>query len=390
MTVRLTVAVIATAYFPISHADVIATRLIEGYEFGGMRCEPRVEVKSVHIEQLGERGDPEPLRDIGVGICKRAGVPLYPTAAEAIGCGSPGVNVDGVVIIGEHGDYEKNEFGQQLYPRRRLFDSAVATMVAAGRTVPIFCDKHLAWSFKDARAMYDTARRVGIPLLAGSSIPLSWRVPIGSEWPFGEPMDALVGVGHGDIEAYGFHVLEAMQAHAERRAGGETGVVAVRGLSGTGAADAIERGDVDPGLLDKVLGALGLDPDQVERAKRSVKAVFMVEYADGLRGSAVICGEVVKGFGVACRGPRAEIANHFWLDRETFAHFPFLVRQIEALVLTGAAPYPVERSLLTGGILDAAMRSRSGDCDRRETPELVFRYEPAGFVSDTGAALPRP
>ena len=49
-----------------------------------------------------------------------------------------GVNVDGVLIIGEHGDYEDNEWGQKLYPRRRLFDSVLSAMIATDTFVPVF------------------------------------------------------------------------------------------------------------------------------------------------------------------------------------------------------------------------------------------------------------
>jgi len=87
--------------------------------------DPRVEVVSMYLEQKGahlhDRRSLEP--DIGIEIAHRNHVPLYPTVGEAIGCGAGGVAVDGVVIIGEHGDYECNELGQKLYPRRRLFDA---------------------------------------------------------------------------------------------------------------------------------------------------------------------------------------------------------------------------------------------------------------------------
>ena len=381
---RPTVALIATTYYPVSHADIVGTRLIEGYVLDGKPCEPRVEVVSMYLEQLGERIGPSPLPDIGVGICERAGVTMYPTVAEAIGRGKGGVHVDGVVIIGEHGDYEWNEFGQHLYPRRRLFDAAVSTMIAADRFVPVFCDKHLAWSFEDGRAMYETATRLGIPLLAGSSIPLSWRVPTATEWPLGEPMETAVAVGYGNVEAYGFHTLEGLQAHAERRRGGETGVAAVRGVAGAAAVEAVRHGEVDRDLLNRALSAMGLDDAQAERARRSVKSVFFVDYVDGLRAAAIVCGDVVQGFGAACRGPNVEIANEFWLNEKTFDHFSFLARQIEALVLDGAAPYPVERTVLTGGVLDVAMRSLSGDGARRATPELAISYDPPTAVAGTG------
>lgn len=391
---RPRVALVATTYFAESHADVAGTRLIEGYDWGGAHVQSRVEVASLYVEQLGEhRQVNNPRPDIGVAIAERNGVTLFPTVAEAIGCGRPGVAVDGVVIIGEHGDYELNELGQQLYPRRRLFDSAVSTMIAAGKTVPVYVDKHLAHSFTDARAMYDTARRLGIPMLAGSTVPLGWRVPPGTRWPLGEAMQSAVCVAYGPVERYGIHILEGLQCQTERRAGGETGVRAVTGLTGDAALRAVQDGTVDTGLVHRALGPLDLTSEATRRALGSVRELFFVEYADGLRGAAVNCGELpTNHFGVACQGPAHEMAYMTWLqsERGTHNHWNFWARQVESLMLTGAAPYPVERTLLTTGILDAAMHSRHQGGVRLATPELAIAYQPAAEIPDTGFDLPLP
>ena len=386
---RPTVAVLATTWFPGSHADVIATRLIEGYDWQGSHRPARVEVASVYLEQLGSRSEVWPMPDIGVDITDRNGVPRFPTVAEALGVGRPGVNVDGVVLIGEHGDYASNVFGQTLSPRRRLFDAAVSTMLGAGRLVPVFNDKHLAWSYPDACAMVDTAERLGIGLLAGSTTPLSWRVPTGTQWPLGERMDTAVVVGWGPTERYGFHNLEALQVHAERRAGGESGVASVRALTGSAARAAIADRVVDAELLDAALGTFELTAEQVTRARASVRDVFLVEYRDGLRAEVVLCGDVLRNFGTACRGPQHRMAGQIWLPGAPHDHFIFLVRQIESLVQSGVAPYPVRRTLLTTGMLDAAMRSLASGA-RVETPELDRAYQPVDTVADTGVHLPRP
>jgi hypothetical protein len=383
---RPKIALIITTYFQNSHADVLGTPLIEGYDWDGAHVEPRVEVVSMYLEQIGISTRP----DVGLGIAERNGVPRYPTVAEAIGRGRPGVNVDGVVIIGEHGDYELNEFEQKLYPRRRLFDAVLSTMIGAGRTVPIFSDKHLAWSFADAKAMYDNAQRLEVPLLAGSTIPLAWRIPTGTEWPLGAPMTDAVVAGYGGTEAYGFHSLEGLQAFAERRAGGESGVAAVTGLTGEAAVRAVNDGTVDAQLLEAALGAFDLDGVAREEAKQSVKDVFVVEYADGLRASVVNCAKGFANWSVAARGPQHTAACQVWLQGAPYSHFVFLARQIESMVLSGVAPYPVERTLLTTGILDAAMRSRHSGGARRETPELAIDYQPAASVPDTGVASPLP
>jgi hypothetical protein len=384
------IALIATTYFFGSHADVIGTRLIEGYEWHGQPTPARVEVASLYLEQDDNAGRP----DVGVRIARTNGVPRFPTVAEAIGCGRGGVQVDGVVIVGEHGEYEHNEYGQKLYPRRRLFDTAVGTMIAAGKTVPVFVDKHLSWGFGDAKAMVDTADRLGIPMLAGSTIPLTWRIPTGTQWPLGAPMTDAVAVGYGGIEGYGFHTLEGLQAQTERRRGAESGVSAVQCLTGDPARKSLTDGTVDAKLLQHALDALDLNADQQARAARSTNAVFLIEYADGLRAAAVMFGDVVGNWAAACRGPEHEMACQMFLPGAVpgapSEHFTLLVRQIESMVLGRVAPYPVQRTLLTTGMLDALMRSRHEAGNRRRTPELAVRYTPAAEFPDTGLLLPYP
>jgi hypothetical protein len=238
--------------------------------------------------------------------------------------------------------------------------------------------------------MVDDANRLGIPLLAGGTIPLSWRIPTGAEWPWRAPMTDAVVVGFGPTEIYGFHNLEALQVHAERRAGGETGVAAVRALTGPAARAATTDGTVDRGLLERALAAFDLDEPRRQAAVRSVKDVFLIDYADGLRAAVVNCDDEIRNFGAACRGPSDQMACQIWLQPAPYGHALFQVRQIEALVLNGAAPYPAERTLLTTGILDVAMHSRHDGGARRATPELAISYQPVEHIADTGVGLLRP
>jgi hypothetical protein len=374
---RPRVAALVTVYYPDSHADVIVGKLLDGYLHRGVPTAPRIEVASLYLDQIA-------LDDTGRAAAARHGVPVHETVGEALTLGGRGVAVDGVLIIGEHGDYPVNDRGQILYPRRRLFDAAVAAMVAGGRTVPVFVDKHLAWRFADARRMYDAAARLGIPLLAGSSVPLAWRVPA-LEWPLGGPMTEAVVVGYGPLEAYEFHALEGLQCLAERRTGGETGVAAVEEIPPALLARARVTRRWSEDLEVAALAALGLDGHGLRRARANLSHAIVVEYRDGLRAAVLWFAEGVDDMAFAGRHGDQTLACRFALEpRRPYGHFALLVRQIEALVLSGQPPYPVARTLLTTGTLDVAMHSRFFGGARIETPELAIAYDPPAAVPDSG------
>ena len=115
---RKRIAAIATVYFRYSHADDIITKFIEGYAIAERTHAPHCEVVSLAIEQFPES-------DIGRGMAARYGIPLIGSPTGALTRGGTKLDVDGVLLIGEHGDYPVNAKGQQLYPRRRLFAEVV-------------------------------------------------------------------------------------------------------------------------------------------------------------------------------------------------------------------------------------------------------------------------
>ena len=75
-----------------------------------------------------------------------------------------------MLIIGEHGDYPRNEKGQILYPRYEFFKQCVEVFEKDGRAVPVYNDKHLSYSFEKAKWMVDASKRLKFPMLAGSSL----------------------------------------------------------------------------------------------------------------------------------------------------------------------------------------------------------------------------
>ncbi len=359
---------------------MVIGRLLDGYLLEGQRREPEIEVVSAYLELLGDPyGGEDPRHDIGVDLFDQAGIPLFDSVAEAIGLGQPGVAVDAVLVIGEHGGYEENIYGQRLYPRKRLVDAALSTMWGAGRFVPMFTDKQLAWRTRDAIRMYEDCRRLGVPLMAGSSIPLCWRTG-DQTWPAGHTMDAAVVVGFGGADIYGTHLLELSQSFTERRAGGESGVERVLGLTGAQAHTALAEGRVDPSLYRQALDMLDLQPEDEARLSDVGLDIFEVHHRDGLRTWTVI-HEGLNRFGVAARGPQTSTATRVWAQRgPAFGHFSYLVRNIEQFFITGEPRWPTERVLLVSGVLDAAMRSRhaskiEGVPVPVSTPELDVSYQ---------------
>ncbi|GBD34936.1 hypothetical protein HRbin36_00040 [bacterium HR36] len=105
------IAAITTVYWKYSHADDIITKFIEGYAIVGRIHRPHCRVVSLYIDQFPET-------DIGRGLAARYKIPIFKTPAEALTLGGKELAVDGVLLIGEHGNYPTNEKGQTLYPRR--------------------------------------------------------------------------------------------------------------------------------------------------------------------------------------------------------------------------------------------------------------------------------
>ena len=59
--------------------------------------------------------------------------------------------------------------------------------------------------------------------------------------------------------------------------------------------------------------------------------------------------------------------------------FTALSHAVAHFFKTGKSPYPVERTLLVSGILDAAMHSHHAGGKPIDTPQLEFAYQPQDF-----------
>ena len=54
--------------------------------------------------------------------------------------------------------------------------------------------RHLSWRFSWAKEMVDTSYELGFPLMAGSSLPVAWRMPP-VDMPLGAEVEEVLGVG---------------------------------------------------------------------------------------------------------------------------------------------------------------------------------------------------
>jgi hypothetical protein len=239
------VAAVVTEYRHNSHADVIVSRLLLTDRLDGTGRDSPLKLAALYTDQ-------RPPNDISRLLAASHRFPITSSIAGALTLGSGGLAVEGVLLIAEHGNYPFSATGNHQYPKRRFWDETIRVFRRSGRVVPVFIDKHLADNWEDARHIYDTARERNIPLMAGSSVPLTWRHPP-ADVARGARLAQIVALTYGTTDAYGFHALEAVQALAEQRHGGETGIRSVRCLGGAAVWAALDRPLCDPELFDAAL-----------------------------------------------------------------------------------------------------------------------------------------
>lgn len=365
------VAAINSIYRLRSHAYHIAGRFIHGYQWQGAHHQPPFQLARMYNHQT-------PADDLGVETCRKHGVQLAGSVAEALG--GPGkLDVDAVLLIIEHGDYPVNELGQIQYPRYEMFEQVVEVFRASGRSVPVFVDKHLSYDHRHAERMVKTARELGFGLMAGSSLPVTWRRP---EWdpplatPFREGLVAF-GFDRGPAEIYLFHALETLQCMLERRVGGETGIESVEALRGDAVWRAGDEGRWSWSLLE---AALARNPSrnygQVREQVRDPLAI-LIRYRDGTRGVVLNLIEACSEFSFAATiADRSEpSATWFVLPPPPGARFfDPLTAHIERLFTEKKSPYPVERTWLTSTALDLGLRSLASGRPIA-SPALDIRYQ---------------
>jgi hypothetical protein len=376
---RPRIAVIYTVCFHRSHAHVILENLLTPYLFNGRLTQPSVDVVALWADQRSRNRNTPDLTD---EINRRFKVPVFNTIADALTLGGKALAVDGVLSIGEHGDYPTNKDGVREYPRKRFFDEAIAVMRRSDRFVPFFNDKHLSYRWDWAKEMYDVCQKHRIPLMAGSSVPLSQRRPP-LELPANAVIEEAVSIHGGPFESYDFHGLEVLHALIEARRGGETGVSHVEFLEGDALFQAARQGRWSLDLARAAMRAeLGDNvPDITRPINNAAPHGILLTLRDGTKATMLKLGASATRWNFACKlaGENEHRATaHYvgpWNNR---CLFMALTHAIQHFFVTRTAPYPAERTLLATGILEAAVRSRAGR-QRIATPHLDIAYQPRDF-----------
>ena len=381
---KKTVAFLGTEVRTHSHAQHFLDRMTLGYGWKGHWVMPRVDVASVYIDQFPEG-------DLARGRVAKHGLNLVSNIEDALTLGTGELAVDGVVIIAEHGDYPRNEMGQKLYPRYEWFKEVVRVFEKTGRSVPVFNDKHLSTTWERCAEMVADSKRLNFPFFAGSSLPVTRRLPA-IDMPHNVPLSESVCVAYGGIDSYDIHALETAQCMSERRRGGEVGIKSVHALRGENMWRVLAepKREATRQLMVAALtrshnlpveGGYYTDRISVEWAREKFPdtIAYFIEHLDGFRTTMFLTG--IRDFNYAgLRADTGEIVScQMYLPMPTHGSttadfFHPLVRHIEEMVLTGEVPYPIERTLLTSGMTLAGVESLHKGQVKIETPQMAVRY----------------
>jgi hypothetical protein len=385
---RPRLAAIVTEYRKFSHAEHIVDRFLFGYGWEGRHHKPDMEVVSLYVDQ-------KPAGDLSRSRAQEfPKMRLAPTIADALCGDGRTLDVDGVLLIGEHGTYPRNEKGQTLYPRYEFFAQIIDVFRKNGRSVPIFNDKHLSWSWDHAHEMVRASRALKFPLMAGSSLPVTRRLPA-VDFPYDAMPTEVMAIGYGGVDSYDFHALETIQCMVERRRGGETGVAAVQAIRGDDVwtrmkAGSWQAGGWDPDLFRACLcrsiqlgsaraGYSDIYPTEADvRMLVKTPIAYRIEYRDGLKATMLLLNGLVTDMTFAARlrgGSNAFSCLMYLPHRDVCNFFSPLVHQAETMFLTGKSPRPIERTLLTTGLTAAGVESLWRGQQRIETPHLSVAYQ---------------
>ncbi|MCM8758194.1 MAG: hypothetical protein NC906_00255 [Candidatus Omnitrophica bacterium] len=366
------VAAIVADWFKYSHPDVLLTRILKTYSLDGKGEKSQLRLVSVFRDKPSGK-------DLSRSYAEEFGFRVSDSIQEALTLGTGTLAVDGIIISTEWSDYPLSPIGQVMYPKRRLFEEVVKVFEHSKKVVPVFIDKHIATEWTDILWIYQTAKKMKIPLMAGSSVPVSWREP---------PVDVdtrsklkeIVGISYHTLDGYGFHGLEMIQCLAEQRKGGETGIKSVQCITGDDVWKSAGK-IYDEGLLNMAIEHIGRKIPEGKTIKDMVTdpVLFVINYYDGLRACLFTLNGFANQWTAAWKYTDGRVqATLFKLDENlsTLMHFANQMKGIEKMIVTGKPSWPVERTVLTSGALNALMISKSKAKNVVKTPYLNIKYKP--------------
>jgi hypothetical protein len=183
---------------------------------------------------------------------------------------------------------------------------------------------------------------------------------------------------------------------SERRRGGEVGIRSVQAIRGDAVWEELEKPgrETTQRLFVSALtrshnlpveGGFPTDAVSYAWAKRVLLGTigYFIEHRDGFRTSMFLAP--IQDFNYAgMRSDNGEIVScQMYLPMPghgstTADFFNPLARHIEDLVLTGRSPYPVERTLLTSGMVIGGVDSLAQGGSQIATPEMDVAYRNDG------------
>jgi len=380
---RKRIAFLGTTVRLHSHAQHFLDRFAIGYLMDGQWQEPAADLAAVYIAQFDEN-------DLGKQRLQKYGLQQFTTIAEALTLGGPKLAVDGVVIIGEHGNYPRNEKGQTLYPRYAWFKEVVRVFEDSGRSVPVFNDKHLSTSWSECLEMVDDSRRLEFPFYAGSSLPVTWRLP-SVEMPFNAPLKESVCVAYGGVDSYDFHALETAQCMSERRLGGEVGIRSVHALTGEPMWDLLGQRDTTQRLFLSALSRshnlpveTGYPTGKISfewaRSALANTTGYFIEHLDGFHTAIFLTG--IRDFNYAgMRSDNGQIVGCQMMlpmptqSATTADFFNPLTYHVEQMIVNRRTIYPIERTLLTSGMVIGGVDSLHAGQVQLDMPDMQVVYQ---------------
>jgi len=369
-TAEKRIAALVTSYHPGSHAAVIVSPLLNTDTLDGKGRQSTMKLASLYTDQIHER-------DLSRALAAEHGFQIYDSIEGALTLGTGKLAVDGVLLVAEHGTYPLSETGNRQYPKRRMFEAVVKVFEASGQVVPIFHDKHIADSWADIEWIYNKAKELKIPMMAGSSVPGTWRKPA-ADVVRGADLKELVVLSYHTLDGYGFHAMEMVHALAERRKGGETGVAWVQTLSDDAVWAAFEEPTWDPKLMEMARAVLPRDRTRGRPLSAAVRnpTLFIMHFNDGFRAYVFTLNGAVGEWSGAWKTAESDMQATWFSTQEAlpYFHFALLGRAVERMMHTGKPTWPVERTVLSSGALDALLISRHQGGKRLETPWLKIPY----------------